>query len=92
MDDQPKQRAQVKHPKKQEYYRRKRAERLAYQHKYYHSHKDMISRKMELIYVLDPDEHAKIKQKRAAYMREYRRKRRNALIDHSTKLADHDDC
>lgn len=76
MDQEPKQGRKVKHPKKQEYYRRKRAERLAYQHKYYQLNKHMISRRMEILQLIDPEEYERIKSERSKYNAAYYRNRR----------------
>jgi hypothetical protein len=54
-------------PKKQEYYRAKREERLAYQRDYYTKNKSRIIRKREVDVVIDPEKH----EAKCVYNRNY---------------------
>lgn len=64
---------QIKHPKKQEYYRRKRKERLAYQNEYYAARKEFRKRQLERLEILDPEEFANRKNQISDYNRRYYR-------------------
>tara|TARA_B100000287_G_C20454620_1_gene710916 strand:- start:557 stop:808 length:252 start_codon:yes stop_codon:yes gene_type:complete len=67
-------------PKKQEYYRRNREKRLAYQNKWYAQNKHMIERRDEILQVTDPEEWEKKRKKKREYNKAYYRKNREKLL------------
>lgn len=64
-------------PKKQEYYRAKREQRLAYQSEYYKRNRSSIIRRREVNKEIDPEEHAAISE----YNRNYYLKNRDRIVE-----------
>jgi hypothetical protein len=64
-------------PKKQEYYRAKRDQRLAYQRDYYNRNKSRIIRKREVDAVIDPEKH----EAKCVYNRNYYLANRERIVE-----------
>jgi hypothetical protein len=68
-------------PKKQEYYKAKREQRLEYQRNYYNRNRNRIIRKREVDSVIDPEKHEAL----CVYNRSYYLANRNRIVE-SRKL------